>query len=846
MNEVQISIDGREFTVPEGLPVRKAAVKNGIYVPGICGHPYLPPAAQTRQSQKVFRGAEEITASGNGGVFGDTANCNLCLVKIEGEPELQRACGTKAVQGLVVQTHSEEISQARRNALAKILAHHPHACLTCAQREGCSLTQCSSNVPEEERCCKLLNRCELGKIVEFIGLPDSTPKYTFENFPKLFGDPFFDRDYNLCIGCLRCVRVCNEVRGVGALGAVEKDGRIWVGTSQPGLLQDSFCKFCGACIEVCPTGALMDKPDSRPVLHGENSPCVDACPAGIDIPAYLRRIVEQDFAGAYRVIYDSVPFPGILGYVCFHPCESACKRDTLDDSLSICALKKFVYENAPRSEIRLPEIGSSSGKKVAVIGSGPAGLTSAFYLQKAGHQVDVFEASAKPGGMLRYAIPGYRLPEEVLDDELQVFTDLGVEFHTGQKLGVDFTLQKLLDEGHNAVLLSIGVGKSKSLNIPGSDLPDVIPALEMLRSAKSTKPPNLSGKVVVIGGGNVAIDSAMTSLRLGANEVFLVCLEQWHEMPAHTWELQQATEEGIKVHPGWGPKEFIGDNSKLQKAVFKSCTQVFDETGKFNPLYDENETMDIPADYIIVAIGQEVDPVSLNKESEELVGVDGSIKIDMDSLATNIPGVFAAGDLVQGPSSVIDAIAEGKKAVVSIDKYLGGKGIDFTRKIDELSENPYLGRDEDFHRNPAIQPQNRTPEERSKDFEVIELAYDHNQAVKEAIRCLRCNLRASITPVFLPPDKWQPLTSENIEIIPLTEGVFQLAGLDKKVTKIVGTADIRTGLEEEAAKGGDDVLFCWEEDMMYSKRESELLQQYLQQYGEMPGGGGDDDMDDLF
>ena len=841
-----ITIDGRQLTVPEGLSVRKAALKNGIYIPGICGHPDLQPASSVQWKASVFRGEEEITGAHTETIAGEIGSCSLCVVKVEGMDGLPRACETTVSEGMVVQTLDEEIKSSRKRSLKKILAHHPHSCLTCAQREGCSLTQCSSNVPEEERCCILLNRCELGKIVEFIGLPDSTPKYAFENFPKLFGDPFFDRDYNLCIGCLRCIRICSDVRGVDALGATFKDDRIWVGTTNSGALSESYCRFCGACVEVCPTGALQDKPDTHPVHAGEQPPCVDACPAGIDIPAYVRRIAEQDYAGAYKVIYDSVPFPGVLGYVCFHPCESACKRDTLDDSLSICALKRFVYENAPRSEIRQPEIGEATGKKVAVIGSGPAGLTSAFYLQRAGHQVDMFEASAKPGGMLRYAIPGYRLPEAVLDDELQVFSDLGVKFHAGQKLGVDFTVQKLLDEGYDTVLLTIGVGKSKNLSIPGSDLPSVIPALELLRSAKSTKPSKLSGKVVAIGGGNVAIDAAMTSLRLGADEVSMVCLEQRHEMPAHTWELQQATEEGVKVHPGWGPKEFVGDNGELQKIIFKFCTRVFDETGKFSPLYNEDETMEIAANYVIVAIGQEVDPASLEKASEHLFGMDGSIKIDKNTLATNLPGVFAAGDLINGPSSVIDAIAEGKKAVVSIDKYLGGKGISFEHKKDEMSENPYLGRDENFHHYPAVKPQSLAPDKRSVSFEVIELAYNPDQAVAEAIRCLRCNLRASITPVFLPPDKWQPLTWDNIEIVPHTEGVFQLAGIDKKVTKIVGTADIRAGLEEEAAKAGENVLFYWEPDMMYSKRESELLQKHLQQYGEMPGGGGDDDLDDLF
>ncbi|MBC8277631.1 MAG: FAD-dependent oxidoreductase, partial [FCB group bacterium] len=543
---VNIQIDGKPFSVPEGLSVRKAALKNGIYIPGLCGHPDLPVASKTRLAKQVYRGDSVIASEFSDTIAGEAGNCNLCLVKVNGFDKLQRACETEVSEGLSINTQGEEISQARKSVLAKILAHHPHSCLTCAQREGCSLTQCSSNVPEDERCCILLNRCELGKIVDYIGLPDSTPKYTFENFPRISGDPFFDREYNLCIGCLRCVRMCADVRGVEALAANIHNDRIWVGTSNPGLLTESDCRFCGACVEVCPTGALRDKPDSKPVHHGENPPCVDACPAGIDIPAYVKRIAEGDFAGALEVIYRSVPFPGILGYVCFHPCESACKRETLDESISICALKRYAYENAPETPVLNLEKSVPTGKNIAVAGSGPAGLTAAFYLQKAGHQVDVFEAAEKPGGMLRYAIPEYRLPEEVLEDELKPFHDLGVNIKTGVNIGVDLSVEQLRKD-YDAVLVTIGAGRSKDLDLPGRNLAGVTTALELLRSLRTGKIARMTGKTVVVGGGNVAIDSAMTALRLGAQAAAMVCLEQRDEMPAHTWELKQAAEEGVKV-----------------------------------------------------------------------------------------------------------------------------------------------------------------------------------------------------------------------------------------------------------------------------------------------------------
>ncbi len=839
---VNITIDGKSFSVPEGLPVRKAAVKNGIYVPGICGHPYLPSVRDVKWSRQVFRGDEVIVGDYQDETAGDHGSCNLCLVQVEGKEGLVRACNTKAAEGMVVRTTGDDIIKARQEALSKILANHPHACLTCAQKEGCSLTECSSNVPEDQRCCILLNRCELEKIVDFIGLPDGTPKYEHEGFPKITDDFFFERDYNLCIGCLRCVRICRDVRGVDVLAATLKDGRVWVGTTEQGLLPDSYCRFCGACVEVCPTGALLDKPDSKPVLHGENAPCIDACPAGIDIPGYLRHIAIGDYASALNIIYDSVPFPGILGYVCFHPCESECKRSTLDDSIAICALKRFVYENAPHDQIKPLKKFAATGEKVALVGSGPAGLTAAFYLARAGHQVTLFEERGKPGGMLRYAIPEYRLPESVLDDELKVLDDLGVDIKTGMKLGEHFQLDDLTGGKYNAILIAIGANVSHKLGIPGEDTENVLQSLDFLSNVRQGKAGELFGKVVVIGGGNVAIDAAMTARRLGSDDVTMVCLEKPDEMPAHDWEIQQAVDEGIKVINGYGPAEFIVEKDKLRKIRFKRCTRVFDSQGKFNPRYNEAETTEIEADFALLAIGQQVGEIGGNIKT----GPGNLIKVDPETMATNIPGVFAAGDGISGPASVIDAIASGRKAADAIDRSLGGKGIITDPMPDEVRDDPYLGRDENFHARIKIDKQIGDPSERAKSFDVIERSLTVEEAEAVALQCLRCNLRAMITPVHLPPDKWQPLNAENIAVITADEGVYQIADATKKVIKIVGTAGIKSALQDEVDNQADGALFCWEEDRMYSKRESELIQQHLQQYGEMPGSGGDDDLDDLY
>jgi thioredoxin reductase len=407
-------------------------------------------------------------------------------------------------------------------------------------------------------------------------------------------------------------------------------------------------------------------------------------------------------------------------------------------------------------------------------------------------------------------------------------------------------VEKLKSQGHDVILLAAGMYDSKALPIKDSDLEGIYPGLVFLRSARTSEEPRLNGQVVVIGGGNVALDAAMTAVRLGAQSVHLFCLESRDQMPAHDWEIAQAKEEGIEIHPGWGPKRFDSGDGRVTGVEFKRCTRVFDKQNRFDPQYDKAEAEKIKADAVIITIGQEV-------SSEIFGGGDGlskmpggTIAVD-EELSTGIEGVFAAGDMVRGPSSVIDAIAEGKSAADIIDKYLGGNGLGDPDAIPKKFNRLAVDASIDEFRHERYSAVIADVEKRKCGFGLIQETMTESVAKSEAVRCLQCNIRQSLGQVVLPPEAWRPLNEESVDAVPDVEGVFQLLNAEKKVIRITGSANIQDSLKECLENPGEAVWFIWEEDPMYTKREGELIQQYLQEYGEMPGGGGgDDDLDDLF
>jgi len=514
--------------------------------------------------------------------------------------------------------------------------------------------------------------------------------------------------------------------------------------------------------------------------------------------------------------------------------------------VAICDLKRFVADYAGDDGISVPAEHPESGKKVAIIGSGPAGLTAAYYLRSLGHMIDIYDREEAPGGMLRYGIPAYRLPSEVLDRELKALETEGVTFHMNQPLDGDNGYAKLKSQGYDAVLIAAGTSTSKNLPIEGTDLDNVYPGLEFLRSARTSQEPKLQGKTVVIGGGNVAIDAAMTALRLGSRSVHLYCLESREEMPAHEWEIAQAEEEGIVIHPSWGPNLFKSGNGSVSGVEFMRCTQVFDEQNRFNPQYDQTVTETTEADNVIVTIGQQVDEAIFAGIDGLTKGPGGTVRVS-ENLSTGIDGVFAAGDVAKGPSSVIDAIAEGRRAADVIDIYLGGTGLDETvAEKSEINKPGINSTAEEFHQSRSLAAVS-APESRTAGFGLIQATLTEEAARAEAQRCMRCHVRLDITPAILPPEKWLPFSQEAVEAVPEVDGVFQLLDAEKKVIRISGTQNLKQSLTECLDNPGEAKWFVWEEDPMYTKRESELIQQHLQKYGELPGGGsGGDDLDDLF
>ena len=468
------------------------------------------------------------------------------------------------------------------------------------------------------------------------------------------------------------------------------------------------------------------------------APCQLNCPAKTDCQGYVGLIANGEYDAAIKLIKNKIPLPASIGRVCPHPCEKACRRKNVEEPINIAQLKAFAADMDLKSDSYVPECKPASGKTVAVIGGGPAGLTAAYYLTIMGHSVTVYDMMDKMGGMLRYGIPQYRLPKEVLDKEIAIIEKAGVKLVNNVKLGRDFTI-KSLKEQNDAVIVAVGAWKSSSMRTPGEDLEGVYGGIDFLRAVIKGNAPEIGEKVAICGGGNTAMDACRTAVRLGAKEVYVIYRRTRNEMPADKLEIDEAEEEGVTYKFLTNPLSFNGENGKL-KSVTLQLMELGepDASGRRKPVPIEGKTEEIELDSVILAIGQKLVAEDV---AELTLNNRGNIEADPDFFTTDIEGVFAIGDATnRGASIAIEAIGEADRCARAVDAFLNGQALDtrvpYISKRDE-STIDYSDREQKSRLNPKV----LAPEVRNKNFDEVSLGFTEEEAQEEAKRCLECGCR---------------------------------------------------------------------------------------------------------
>lgn len=690
---MKITIDGKTIEAKEGSSILDAALEAGVYIPHLCSHP-------------------DLEAKGG---------CRLCSVEIDGVEGAVPSCMTKVEEGMNITINGPEADKVRKMAMELILASHPADCTGCPK----------------------FGKCELQSLYQYLGVSAERWRKKSRSVPNDDSNPLISHLFTRCIRCGRCIRACQDLRGVKVLDYVKTKDGIRAGIASGTSLKDAGCRFCGACIEVCPTGSIVDQ---LKMMNPEKSymenvvPCKANCPAHIDIPQYIRAIKEGDFDKATAIIREKVPFPEVLGSVCTHVCESNCKRNELGEPISICKLKRAAATQDSGAWKERVHKEPATGKKVAVIGAGPSSLTAAYYLAKKGHAVTVFEKNEKAGGQCRYGIPSYRLPDDLLDREIANILEIGIELKTNS----DCQNLEELKQQYDAVLVSIGTHQGTKLPIPGNDLPGVYVNTEFLKDARSENAIQLGEKVMVLGGGNVAYDCARTAIRKGAKEVHIACLENQQQMTSSPDEIEEGAQEGVILHAAHSFLRITGEDKVTGVELKKVNRFYFDENRKAVLDLEEGSEHVVEVDNVIFAVGQK--PMGTDTMNLDLTH---GPYIAANNAHTSMEGVFASGDVVTGTRSVIQAIVGGREAAEQMDIYLGGNGDISEQLVERTTPNPCIGQVEGFADLARVNPDMISLEERCAGFTPVEKPLTCDQAKCEAGRCLQCDLRLNISNVKL-------------------------------------------------------------------------------------------------
>ena len=531
------------------------------------------------------------------------------------------------------------------------------------------------------------------------------------------------------------------------------------------------CVACGQCVENCPVNGIqlgqklcakiplpekkertardhmwsikdynLDYRENRQnVCEEGTSPCKTACPAHIAVQGYIKLASQGKYMEALELIKKENPFPAVCGRICPHGCESECTRGEIDEPIAIDEIKKFIADQELDSDKRfIPERRHEYGKKIGIVGAGPAGLSCAYYLAIDGYKVTVFEKEDKLGGMLTLGIPSFRLEKDIVEAEIDILKEMGVEFKTGVEVGKDITLDDLRKDGYEGFYLAIGAQGGRKLGIEGENADGVITGVEFLRNVNLGKDVKLPKRAIVIGGGNVAIDVARTASRTGATDVKMFCLESREEMPALVEEIEETLEEGITIGNGWGPKRIVVENGKVTGVEFKKCTSVFNSDGRFAPEYDENDTMIVETDVVLLSIGQSIEWGNLLDGSKVELNRNNTAKADGLTYQTAEKDVFVGGDAFTGPKFAINAIAAGKEAAISLHRFV------------QPGQSLTLGRDRrEYHMfdkdNVVIEGFDNVPRQRighnpeaKNSFKDDRVTFTEEQMKKETERCLGC------------------------------------------------------------------------------------------------------------